>query len=64
MKEKLNKRMRQGRVVIDKGSGKDAEQNKGILCMVKGLQRVLGLREVICPTSPSESGTGLSPVSD
>lgn len=37
MKEKLNKRMRQGRVVIDKESGKDAGQKKG---MVK-LQRVL-----------------------
>lgn len=62
MKEKLNKKMRQGRVVTGKGSVKDARQKKGILYMVKGLQRVLGLREVTYPTSPSCGGTGPPPV--
>lgn len=32
--------------------------------MVKGLQRALGIREVTCPTSPSDGGTGPSPVPD
>lgn len=64
MKEKLNKIMRQGRVVTDKGPGKKPGRRKASCAWWERTSKCSWPQVGDMPHQPSEGGTGLSPVPD